>query len=122
MGLVAKNAILLVDFANQERARGTELTAALIAAGRTRFRPILMTSATAILGAVPLVLAGSAGAESRQSIGVAVVGGLFFSTIFTLVMIPVVHYVVIRVAERYGLGAPPPLVVREDEALGRESA
>jgi multidrug efflux pump len=122
VGLVAKNAILLVDFANQERARGTQLTAALIAAGRTRFRPILMTSATAILGAVPLVLAGSAGAESRQSIGVAVVGGLFFSTIFTLVMIPVVHYVVIRVAEGYGLGAPPPLVVREDEVLGRESA
>jgi multidrug efflux pump len=122
VGLVAKNAILLVDFANQERARGTELTAALIAAGRTRFRPILMTSATAILGAVPLVLAGSAGAESRQSIGVAVVGGLFFSTIFTLVMIPVVHYVVIRIAERYGLGAPPPLVVVEDEVLGRGSA
>ena len=116
VGLVAKNAILLVDFANQERARGTELTAALLAAGRTRFRPILMTSATAILGAVPLVLAGSAGAESRQAIGVAVVGGLFFSTVFTLVMIPVVHYVVIRAAERFGLGAPPPLLSLEVES------
>ncbi len=114
VGLVTKNAILLVDFANQERARGTELREALVAAGRTRFRPILMTSVTSVLGAMPLALASSAGAESRQAIGVAVVGGLLFSTVFTLVMIPVVHFVVIRVAERLGWGAPPPLVVIED--------
>jgi multidrug efflux pump len=114
VGLVTKNAILLVDFANQERARGSELSAALLAAGRTRFRPILMTSATSVLGALPLALASSAGAESRQAIGVAVIGGLFFSTVFTLVLIPVVHFVVIRQAERFGWGAPPPLVVLED--------
>jgi len=113
VGLVTKNAILLVDFANQERARGTELRQALIEAGRTRFRPILMTSATSVLGALPLALASSAGAESRQAIGVAVIGGLLFSTVFTLVMIPVVHYVVIRAAERFGWGAPPPLVELE---------
>jgi multidrug efflux pump len=110
IGLVTKNAILLVDFANQERARGTELRAALVAAGRTRFRPILMTSVTSVLGAMPLALASSAGAESRQAIGVAVVGGLLFSTFFTLVMIPVVHLVVIRAAERLGWGAPPPVL------------
>ena len=80
VGLVTKNSILLVDFANQERARGTELLGGAADAGKTRFRPILMTSFTSILGAMPLALATGAGAESRQPIGVAVVGGLLFST------------------------------------------
>ena len=115
VGLVTKNAILLVDFANQERARGAGLDAALIAAGRTRFRPILMTSLTSVLGAMPLALASSAGAESRRSIGIAVVGGLAFSTVFTLLVIPVVHGWVIQVAQRFGFGAPPPLVDVEAE-------
>jgi multidrug efflux pump subunit AcrB len=116
VGLVTKNAILLVDFANQERARGSELLPALRAAGRTRFRPILMTSVTSILGAMPLALASSAGAESRQAIGVAVVGGLFFSTLFTLVIIPVVHHGVIRTAERLGWNTIPPVVELEPDA------
>jgi multidrug efflux pump len=111
VGLVTKNAILLVDFANQERARGTPLMEALTAAGRTRFRPIVMTSVTSVLGALPLVLATSAGAESRQAIGVAVVGGLAFSTAFTLVVIPVVHYGLVRGAERLGWNTIPPEVV-----------
>ncbi len=110
VGLVTKNAILLVDFANQERARGTELLEALERAGRTRFRPIMMTSVTSILGAMPLALAAGAGAESRQAIGIAVVGGLIFSTIFTLVIIPVVHYALIRICERIGWNTIPPLV------------
>lgn len=110
VGLVTKNSILLVDFANQERARGAELLPALIAAGRTRFRPILMTSTTSILGAMPLALASSAGAESRQAIGIAVVGGLLFSTVFTLVVIPVVHYALVRGAERLGWNTVPPRV------------
>jgi multidrug efflux pump len=110
VGLVTKNAILLVDFANQERARGTELVEALKRAGHTRFRPILMTSVTSILGAVPLAFAVGAGAESRRPIGAAVVGGLLFSTVFTLLMIPTVHYVVIRIAERLGIDTIPPRV------------
>jgi multidrug efflux pump len=110
IGLVTKNAILLVDFANQERARGGELLESLRRAGHTRFRPILMTSATSILGALPLALAGGAGAESRQAIGIAVVGGLVFSTIFTLVMIPVLHLGLIRFAERFGLATIPPAI------------
>jgi len=120
IGLVTKNAILLVDFANQERARGSELLPALGAAGRIRFRPILMTSATSIAGAMPLVLASSAGAESRQTIGIAVVGGLLFSTLFTLIVIPVVHYALIRVAERMGWNTIPPRVELEplDAAAG----
>jgi multidrug efflux pump len=110
IGLVTKNAILLVDFANQERARGTELREALRRAGHTRFRPILMTSATSILGALPLALAGGAGAESRQAIGIAVVGGLVFSTVFTLVMIPVLHGFLIGLAERVGWNTIPPAI------------
>ena len=69
-----------------------------------------MTSVTSILGAMPLVLARSAGAESRQAIGIAVVGGLLFSTIFTLVVIPVVHYGLVRGAERLGWNTIPPEV------------
>jgi multidrug efflux pump subunit AcrB len=113
VGLVTKNSILLVDFANQERARGTELLAALRQAGKTRFRPILMTSFTSILGAMPLALATGAGAESRQAIGGVVVGGLLFSTLFTLVVIPVVHFALIRGAERLGWNTIPPLVELE---------
>jgi multidrug efflux pump len=113
VGLVTKNAILLVDFANQERARGRPLFEALRAAGRIRFRPILMTSATSILGAVPLAAAFGAGAESRRPIGTAIVGGLLFSTVFTLVVIPVVYYGITRLAEQIGLKTIPPQVVLE---------
>ena len=115
VGLVTKNSILLVDFANQERARGAALLEALRAAGRIRFRPILMTSMTSILGAVPLAAAFGAGAESRRPIGAAIVGGLLFSTVFTLVVIPVVYYAVTRIAERIGLRTIPPLVGLETD-------
>jgi multidrug efflux pump len=110
IGLVTKNAILLVDFTNQERARGTELIEAVLRAGRSRFRPILMTSFTAILGAMPLMLASGAGAESRRPIGAAVVGGLLFSTLFTLVIVPVVHVFLIRAAEALGWSTIPPRI------------
>lgn len=106
IGLVTKNAILLVDFANQERAKGVELYTALRAAGQTRFRPILMTSTTSILGGLPLVFASGAGAESRQAIGIAVVGGLIFSTVFTLVVVPVMHAWLIRGVDRLSQRKP----------------
>jgi multidrug efflux pump len=122
VGLVTKNAILLVDFANQERARGTELLEALRRAGATRFRPILMTSATSILGAVPLVIPMGPGAESRAAIGTAVIGGLVFSTVFTLVMIPVFHYGVVRIAARLGLNTVPPRIEFETGAPSAASA
>ena len=100
VGLVAKNSILLVDYANRARAGGADLVKSALDAGRTRFRPILMTSVTSILGAMPLMLATGAGAETRRPIGAAVVGGLVFSTVFTLLVIPVVHVIVCRAAER----------------------
>jgi len=121
IGLVTKNSILLVDFANQARARGAELAESLREAGRVRFRPILMTSTTSILGAMPLALATGAGAESRRPIGAAVVGGLVFSTAFTLVVIPVVHHGIVRAAERLGLRTIPPVLelAGEGEDAGR---
>jgi multidrug efflux pump len=118
IGLVTKNAILIVDFANQARARGADLLVALREAGRTRFRPILMTSTTSILGTMPLALATGAGAESRQPIGAVVVGGLLFSTAFTLVVTPVLHHGVVRVAERLGFKTIPPQVALHEEGQG----
>jgi multidrug efflux pump len=107
VGLVAKNAILLVEYANQERARGRSLVDGIVQAGRIRLRPIVMTSLTAVFGAVPLMIASGAGAESRHPIGGAVVGGLIFSTMFTLIVIPVVYVLVVRGAEAAGISTIP---------------
>ncbi len=110
VGLVTKNSILLVDYANQEMARGAGVVQSVLAAGRTRFRPILMTSLTSVLGALPLALAVGAGAESRRPIGAAVVGGLIFSTAFTLLIIPVIHIFIVRLGNKIGLNMIPPSV------------
>jgi multidrug efflux pump len=92
IGLVTKNAILIVEYANQLR-RKEELDAreAVARAARIRLRPILMTSFATIFGTLPIALGIGAGAESRKPLGVAVVGGLFFSTLLTLVVVPVVY-------------------------------
>jgi multidrug efflux pump len=117
IGLVSKNAILLVEYANQARARGKDAVDAVLEAGKNRFRPILMTSVTSILGAVPLLVATGAGAESRQPIGAAVVGGLTFSTMFTLIVVPVVYLLVVGVAERFGFNTVPPAIALAEEEL-----
>ncbi|MGE0825874.1 MAG: efflux RND transporter permease subunit [Candidatus Binatia bacterium] len=120
IGLVSKNAILLVEYANQARARGRDLIDAVLEAGKNRFRPILMTSVTSILGAVPLLIATGAGAESRQPIGAAVVGGLTFSTMFTLIVVPVVYLLVVGIAERFGFNMIPPAIALAEEELSHE--
>ncbi|MEG2069608.1 MAG: efflux RND transporter permease subunit [Acidaminococcaceae bacterium] len=94
LGLVTKNAILLVDYANQARREGQELKAALKAACTLRLRPIFMTTFSTILGMLPIALGLGAGAELRQSMGVVLVGGLFTSTMLTLVVVPLVYLVV----------------------------
>jgi HAE1 family hydrophobic/amphiphilic exporter-1 len=91
MGLVTKNAILLIDFTNQARARGVERNAALIQAGSTRLRPIVMTTLAMIFGMLPLAFAIGAGAELRAPMARAVIGGLITSTLLTLVVVPVVY-------------------------------
>jgi multidrug efflux pump len=121
IGLVSKNAILLVEYANQARARGKDMIDAVLEAGKNRFRPILMTSVTSILGAVPLLIATGAGAESRQPIGAAVVGGLTFSTMFTLLVVPVVYLLVVGVAEHFGFNTVPPAITLAEEDLPSEA-
>lgn len=96
VGLVTKNAILIVEMANQFREKGSEIIDAVTHASQIRFRPILMTSLAMILGSIPLALAHGAGAESRIAMGIAIVGGLAFSTIFTLFVIPVVYIIISR--------------------------
>ncbi|TKT82500.1 efflux RND transporter permease subunit [Aquamicrobium sp. LC103] len=90
MGLVTKNGILLVDFANQERRRGLSLNDALISAGAIRFRPIIMTTLAMIFGMIPLALAVGGGGAQRAPMAHAVIGGLISSTILTLVVVPVI--------------------------------
>jgi HAE1 family hydrophobic/amphiphilic exporter-1 len=91
MGLVTKNAILLVDFANQARAAGTPRDEALVKAGSTRLRPIVMTTLAMIFGMLPLAFAIGAGAEMRAPMARAVIGGLVTSTLLTLIVVPVVY-------------------------------
>jgi multidrug efflux pump len=91
IGMVAKNGILIVEFANQRQQAGLGIMDAVREAAVSRFRPILMTSLTTILGIMPLALATGAGAESRISMGVTVVGGLFFATFLTLFVVPAIY-------------------------------
>lgn len=91
VGLVTKHGILIVEFANQLQEQGKELQEAIIEAASLRLRPILMTSAATVLGALPLAMAFGAGAESRHQIGFVIVGGMTFGTLLTLFVIPTVY-------------------------------
>lgn len=91
IGLVTKNGILIVEFANQRKADGLSKMEAITEASVSRFRPILMTSLSTILGIVPMAIATGAGAESRISMGVAVVGGMICATLLTLFVIPAIY-------------------------------
>lgn len=99
VGLGAKNAILIVEFARQARATGTPILDSAVQAARTRLRPILMTSFAFILGVLPLVIAEGAGAASRRALGTAVFGGMIGATILGLIFTPVLYVVVTAVAE-----------------------
>jgi HAE1 family hydrophobic/amphiphilic exporter-1 len=101
MGLVTKNSILLVDFANRERERGLSVYEAMLKAGPIRLRPILMTSLSLILAMIPLVLGLSAGGEFRQSMSIAIMGGMVTSTLLTLLIVPVAYVMVVGWQERW---------------------
>lgn len=94
IGLVTKNGILLVEFANQIRDRGVDVRSAALQAGAVRLRPVLMTSVATIFGAVPLALASGPGAEGRTAIGMVVIGGMLLSTLLTLFLIPALYTLV----------------------------
>lgn len=91
VGLVTKNSILLVEYANQLKARGLDSVSAMIESGKIRLRPILMTSVATIFGALPIALGLGAGSMSRRPLGYAIIGGLLFSTLLTLYLVPVVY-------------------------------
>ena len=91
IGLVTKNSILIVEYANQLRAAGRSIEDAVAEAARIRLRPILMTSFATVFGILPIAIGLGAGAESRRPLGIAVVGGMLFSTFLTLVLVPVVY-------------------------------
>lgn len=96
IGLVTKNAILIVEFANQLRERGQRLFEAVAEAATVRLRPILMTSFATIFGILPIAIGLGAGAESRRPLGIAVVGGMLLSTFLTLILVPVVYTLLAR--------------------------
>ncbi len=100
IGIVVKNAIVLVDFINLTRDRGVELYQAVLDSGRSRLRPVLMTSLTTILAMLPLAVNPGEGSELWQPMGIAVIGGLVFSTIVTMVLVPVGYVLIARRGER----------------------
>jgi hydrophobic/amphiphilic exporter-1 (mainly G- bacteria), HAE1 family len=100
MGLVTKNAILLVDYTNTLRSRGLGRTEALLAAGPVRLRPILMTTAAMVFGMLPVAIGLGEGAELRSPMAVCVIGGLLTSTMLTLIVVPVVYSLVDAASER----------------------
>jgi multidrug efflux pump len=99
LGLMAKNGILIVEFANQLRDEGYTVRDAIFHGASLRFRPVLMTTISTIFGAVPLVMATGAGAESRAAIGVVIMGGLIFASALTLFIIPVLYDLLARYAK-----------------------
>jgi len=112
VGLMAKNGILIVEFANQLRDEGRSTREAALEASVIRFRPIVMTVLSTMLGALPLALATGAGAESRQAIGLVIIGGLGTASLLTLVVTPVLYDLLARFARPRGA------IERElDEAL-----
>jgi hydrophobic/amphiphilic exporter-1 (mainly G- bacteria), HAE1 family len=104
IGLAAKNAILIVEFAEQLRDRGLTVIEAAVEAARIRLRPILMTSLAFILGVLPLVVASGAGQVARRSVGTTVAGGMLVSTFLNLLFIPVLYVVVQTLRGRFGAG------------------
>ena len=115
VGLIAKNGILIVEFANTLQERGIEKLAALREASLTRLRPVLMTSAATVFGHFPLVLVSGPGAEARNSIGIVLVTGMIVGTLFTLFVVPVFYTLIAadhskqQAAEEHDAPAPQAL-------------
>ncbi|MDQ3697866.1 MAG: efflux RND transporter permease subunit [Gemmatimonadota bacterium] len=112
IGLVTKNSILLVEYANQLKARGRPTADAMLESGRIRLRPILMTSLATIMGALPIALGLGAGSASRRPLGYAIVGGVLFSTLLTLYLVPAVY--VILDAALIRRRAPAPVLAQAE--------
>ena len=118
IGLAAKNAILIVEFAKLEYEKGESLMEATLTGARLRLRPILMTSFAFILGCVPLAIASGAGAISRQVMGITVIGGMLAASFIAIFLIPVTYYVVEKIGHKGDTG--PQLPVSPDNAGGKD--
>jgi len=114
MGLVTKNAILLVDFANHARQRGASMADAVLEAGLTRMRPILMTTGAMVFGMLPLALALNDGGEIQAPMGRAIIGGVITSTLLTLVVVPVLYSYLVREKKAKPAAEAAPVVVPGD--------
>jgi multidrug efflux pump len=112
VGLIAKNGILIVQFANTLQTRGLSKMAALREASMTRLRPVLMTSAATVLGHFPLVLVSGPGARARNSIGMVLVAGMTVGTLFTLFIVPVFYSLI---AGRHQPSAAPEEVQHQED-------
>jgi hydrophobe/amphiphile efflux-1 (HAE1) family protein len=107
IGLAAKNAILIVEFANQSRSLGMSIPESAIRAATERLRPILMTAISGLVGFWPLVIASGAGAMSRWSLGTAILGGYFISTVLSLFLVPVLYVLIKQFEDRFLTSKPP---------------
>jgi len=101
IGLVAKNAILLVDFANHRLETGETIENALVQANHARLRPILMTTIAMVFGMLPIAMATGAAAEMNNGLAIVIIGGLISSLFLTLIIVPVVYYIVVRIEKRF---------------------
>jgi HAE1 family hydrophobic/amphiphilic exporter-1 len=100
VGIVVKNAIVLVDYINLMRERGMDLDQAIVESGKSRLRPVLMTALTTILGMLPLALSTGEGSEIWSPMGISVIGGLLFSTVITMIIVPVIYRIFATKGER----------------------
>jgi multidrug efflux pump subunit AcrB len=109
IGIASKNAILIVEFANQARQLGMDITKSAIYAAEERLRPILMTAVSSIFGFLPLVIANGAGSISRWSLGTGVLGGLIVSTVLSLLLVPNLYIVIKTLEQKFlkGDNQPP---------------
>ena len=114
VGLVGKNAILVVDFTNRLKENGMKWKEALITATKLRFRPILMTNITMIIGLLPLALASGAGSEWKNGLAWALIGGLSSSMFLTLIIVPVIYFMVETTLEKVGLSNVKKIRIPED--------
>ncbi len=122
VGLITKNGILIVEFANQLQDQGRDLLGAVCEAARLRLRPILMTTFAMVLGSLPLALSTGAGAESRRQIGWVIVGGLGFGTLLTLFLIPAVYLLLARIRQPAAATSAATTVAGGAPASGWEGA
>ncbi len=102
VGIMAKNGILIVEFANQRRDEGADIDSAIREASVTRLRPVMMTMTASVLGALPLIFATGAGAEARLALGWVIIGGLGFATLFTLFLTPIAFRILAPLSKPQG--------------------